>query len=118
MAHMIARRAAGSQPAEDVEVDAGFEPALSVGGGLAGQEVVARRMLIHGGNSIGIGIGNFSVLELSDSRVTSKKDGVISEGTAQIRRSRSTRTSTPSPSWATRAASSGSTSTGTSRRTS
>jgi hypothetical protein len=73
---------------EDVEVEGGFEPALDVrGGGLAGLEVVARRLLIHGGDSIGVSVGPGSSVELSDSRVSSKSVGVNSTGFAQIRRS-------------------------------
>jgi hypothetical protein len=72
---------------EDVELTGGYEGALTVQGGLAEQDVVAHRIHIHGGNSIGIFATKFSALELSDSRVSSKNNAVISDGFTKIRRS-------------------------------
>lgn len=77
----------GPATLEDVEITGGYEPALTVIGALAEQRVVARRMLIHGGNSVGIHVTEFAGLELSDSRVSSKVFGVDSSGSMQIRRS-------------------------------
>ena len=72
---------------EDIETTGGYEGALTVLGGLAGQEIVARRIHIHDGDSFGIFASQFSDFELSDSRVSSKKVAITSAGFTKIRRS-------------------------------
>jgi hypothetical protein len=71
---------------EDVEITGGYEPALTPAGGLAGQEVVARRLNIHGA-SMGVILPNFATIDLSDSRVSGKTFAVSSAGFAKISRS-------------------------------
>ena len=77
----------GPSTLEDLEITGGYEPALTVGGGLAEQEVIARRLLIHGGASVGVIVSDFASLELSDSRVSGRSLAVNSAGFTQIRRS-------------------------------
>jgi hypothetical protein len=73
---------------EDVEIDGGFEPALSVPGSqLQSDPVVARGLHIHGGDSLGVLANDFSDLEINDSRIAAKSNGIISDGFVQIRRS-------------------------------
>jgi hypothetical protein len=75
----------GPATLEDVEITGGYEGALNVVARLAEEGVVARRLNIHGGDSIGIHVsGGF---ELSDSRVSAKEFAVDSEGFAKISRS-------------------------------
>jgi hypothetical protein len=73
---------------EDVEIDGGFEPALNVPGSqIELSPVVAQGLHIHGGNSLGVIAREFGELEIDDSRIASKTDGIISDGRTRIRRS-------------------------------
>jgi hypothetical protein len=78
----------GPATLEDVEITGGYEPGLNVSGGeLAERGIVARRLHIHGGASMGVFVQPLSSFELSDSRVSTKSFAVNSGGFTRIRRS-------------------------------
>jgi hypothetical protein len=77
----------GPSELEDLEIAGGYQEGLKVNGGqLAGNEVFARRLNVHGADQ-GIRVTGFTRFDVSDSRIGAVGSGVLSSGFLRLTKS-------------------------------